>query len=77
MKLSTHKPTANASRAALRHVHKDLRARIKRVKDETDQKFAASFHLLVAAVEAGLRHEEAILEPEGAPIFANDGQKTP
>lgn len=67
MKLSTTKPPTKASRVALRHVHKDLRTRIRNIQHSADREFTGSFPLLVAAVEASLRHEEAILEAEAAP----------
>lgn len=67
MRAPASTPDASASRAALRHVHKDLRAHLRKIQDCADQEFAGSFPRLIAEVEAGLRHEEAILEAEHAP----------
>lgn len=51
-----------AACAALRHRRKTLRARIASLASVTDTEFACQFPALVAAVEAGFRHEEALLE---------------
>jgi len=51
-----------AAGAALRHARKTLRARIARLQAEPDAGFAQHFPAAVAAVEAGFRHEEALLE---------------
>ena len=69
MRFSTNKPVASAGRAALRHVHRGLRARIRRLLHEADREFIGGFPGLIAAVETGLRHEETILEDEGAPYL--------
>lgn len=47
---------------AMRHMRKSLCSRIEHALAEDDDGFARHFPDLVAAVEAGLRHEEAILE---------------
>jgi hypothetical protein len=51
-----------AACASLRHGRKTLRARVARLRAEPDAGFAQEFPALVAAVEAGFRHEEALLE---------------
>lgn len=54
-----------AACAALRHGRKTLRARVAAAQAEPDDGFAQHFAGLVAAVEAGFRHEEALLEMLG------------
>lgn len=54
-----------AACAALRHGRKTLRARVAAAQAEPDAGFAQHFARLVAAVEAGFRHEEALLEMLG------------
>lgn len=54
-----------AACAALRHGRKALRARVAAAQAEPDAGFAQHFAGLVAAVEAGFRHEEALLEMLG------------
>jgi len=51
-----------AACAALRHRRKTLRTRIGALEAVPDAGFAQQFPALVAAVEAGFRHEEALLE---------------
>jgi hemerythrin len=67
MRPSPNRVAENASLAALRHVNKALRTRLRNIQRSTDCEFAASFAGTVAAVEAGFRHEEAILESRNAP----------
>lgn len=62
MTLSTSKTTWRADRAALRQVHRTLRRRIREIQLEADDAFARGFGQLVATVEAGVRHEEVLLE---------------
>ena len=54
-----------AACAALRHGRKTLRARVAAAQTEPDEGFAQHFAGRVAAVEAGFRHEEALLEMLG------------
>lgn len=51
-----------AACASLRHGRKILRARVAGLRAEPDAGFAQGFAGLVASVEAGFRHEEALLE---------------
>lgn len=51
-----------AACAALRHGRKSLRNRIAVLRTAPDTEFAQQFPAMVAAVEAGFRHEEALLE---------------
>jgi len=52
----------SAACAALRHRRKSLRTRTAALAAAPDAEFARQFPALVAAVEAGFRHEEALLE---------------
>jgi hypothetical protein len=54
-----------AACAALRRARKTLRARIAALRAVPDAEFARQFPAIVAAVEAGFRHEEALLERLG------------
>lgn len=54
-----------AACAALRHSRKLLLARVGDLLNKPDDRFAADFQAMVAAVEAGFRHEEALLERLG------------
>jgi hemerythrin len=65
MTLSTRKTSWRANRAVLRHVYQTLRHRVREIQAEADDDFARSFNHMVAAVEAGLRHEETLLEGLG------------
>lgn len=51
-----------AACAALRHGRKALRARVTALQAAPDAEFAQQFPAMVAAAEAGFRHEEALLE---------------
>lgn len=51
-----------AACASLRHGRKILRAQVAALRAEPDAGFAQKFARLVAAVEAGFRHEEGLLE---------------
>jgi hemerythrin len=48
-------------------MNKALRTRLRDIQRSTDPEFAVSFAGTIAAVEAGFRHEEAILESRNAP----------
>lgn len=65
MPLFTRKAVWCADRAVLRHVHQALRHRIRELQAGTDDDFARGFSHMVATVEAGLRHEETLLEALG------------
>lgn len=56
---------AAVGRAAIRRVHRMLCARLGAALDLDDAAFQSGFAGVVAAVEAGLRHEEAILDRLG------------
>jgi hypothetical protein len=58
-------PDPRAARAALRHAHRMLAARIRALQAAADDAFPRAFTDIVAAVEAGFRHDEAILETIG------------
>jgi hypothetical protein len=62
MRLTSNKLHSRAGRAALRHVRKSLCTRVRQVQAEADDNFIRNFPAMIAAVEAGLRHEEAILD---------------
>lgn len=49
-------------RAALRHLHTELVFQIREIMKQPDAGFVHGFPSMVAAVEAGLRHEELLLE---------------
>jgi hypothetical protein len=51
-----------AAAAALQRCHRDLRARVARLRTQPDDLFAQEFPAVVTAVEAGFRHEETLLE---------------
>jgi hypothetical protein len=62
--LITHADPRTA-RAALRHAHRMLAARITALQATADDAFPRAFVDIVAAVEAGFRHDETILETIG------------
>lgn len=53
---------SRTARAAVRRVHKHLCARLTAAAAAPDDELAREFACVVAAVEAGLRHEEIVLE---------------
>lgn len=57
---STHR--LGPVRAALRHLHMELVFQIREIMKQPDAGFVHGFPSMVAAVEAGLRHEELLLE---------------
>lgn len=57
---STHR--VRPVRAALRHLHTELVFQIREIMKQPDAAFVRGFPSMVAAVEAGLRHEELLLE---------------
>lgn len=65
--MSTRTATANpyVARAVVRHVRRTLRSRVRTLQAEGDQDFARDFPAVVKLVEAGLRHEEALMETFG------------
>lgn len=65
MKSMTSKIHPGAAKSAMRHVRKALWGHIRQLQREADDAFSRDFPGFVAAVEAGLRHEETILEALG------------
>jgi hypothetical protein len=51
-----------AAAAALQRCRRDLRSRVARLRKQPDDSFAQAFSAVVAALEAGFRHEETLLE---------------
>ncbi|MCS0580772.1 hypothetical protein NX784_04140 [Massilia pinisoli] len=51
-----------AAAAALQRCRRDLRSRVARLRTQPDDLFAQEFPGVVAALEAGFRHEETLLE---------------
>jgi hypothetical protein len=58
-------PVSRTARAAVRRVHRTLCARLAATRFDSDAVLMTGFASVVAAVEAGLRHEEIILERMG------------
>lgn len=52
---------------ALAHARKGLLAQVEAARREPDQGFPAAFERLVAAIEAGFRHEETLMDTIGFP----------
>lgn len=65
MILSASTSRSRPVRAALRHLHAGLVLQIREVLGLPDAGFVRGFASMVAAVEAGLRHEELLLEMQG------------
>jgi hypothetical protein len=58
---------SRTARAAVRRVHRRLCARLAEAALAPDAQLAIDFAAIVATVEAGLRHEETVLERLGHP----------
>ena len=62
MRISDPGLAQSAAAAALRRCRRDLRSRVARLRTQPDYLFAQEFPAGVAALEAGCRHEETLLE---------------
>lgn len=62
MRLSDPGLAQPAAAAALQRCRRDLRSRVARLRSQPDDLFAQAFSTVVAALEAGFRHEETLLE---------------
>ena len=60
-----HLVRPHAMCAAIRHARKSLCHRLEQTAAESDEHFAQDFPAMVAAVEAGFRHEELLMETLG------------